>query len=425
MLSIKDIKLGVIGLGYVGLPLALKFATKRKVVAHDLSKLRISQLKNNFDSTKEMARKDFIKAKNIKFTSNINDLKNCNCFIVAVPTPVNNKNFPDLNNLVLASKNVAKILKKKDIVIYESTVYPGATREVCVKILEKISNLKFNQDFFVGYSPERINPGDKKHTLENIVKITSGSNLYALNITDKLYKSIVRAGTCRVDSIEIAEAAKVIENTQRDLNIALINELSIIFNKMNLSTRKVLAAAGTKWNFLNFKPGLVGGHCIGVDPYYLTYKSNQIGYKAKIILAGRKLNDSMPSFIVSSLKKKMTEKKINFKNAKILILGLTFKENCSDIRNSKVFDIYYKLKKLKILVDCYDPFVDKQFLKKHKNLKKINYIKKNYYDGLIVAVPHQEFINKGEKYFKEMVKKNSVIFDVKSIFSENFSDISL
>lgn len=424
-MKIKDLKLGIVGLGYVGLPLAIKFATKRTVIAYDINSSRIKELNKKFDSTKEIDSKQFRMAKKIKFTSDIKNLLKCNCYILAVPTPVDKKCLPDFSHLILASKAIGKILKKNDLVIYESTVYPGATVEVCVPILEQNSQLKFNKDFYIGYSPERINPGDKNHTLENVVKVTSGSTPKIANVVNDLYASIIKAGTYKASSIEVAEAAKVIENTQRDLNIALINELSIIFNKMNIDTEEVLRAARTKWNFLPFQPGLVGGHCIGVDPYYLTYKSKKLGYNPKIILAGRKLNDSMPSFIVSQLQKKMKEKKINVKKSKILIMGLTFKENCTDIRNSKVFDIIKELVKLKASVDCYDPWVNPKYLFINHDLKILKNIKKNNYDALVIAVPHKKFLEMGMASIKKLTKKINIIYDVKSLFPCKFSDIRL
>ena len=420
----KKTKISIIGLGYVGLPLAISFSKFYKVVGFDLSKERISDLRKGSDETLEVKKNTILKAKNLMFTSNLNDLKKCNCHIVTVPTPIDKFNKPDFSNLISASQMIGKILKKNDIVIYESTVYPGATEEICVPILEKKSDLIYNNDFFVGYSPERMNPGDKKHTVENIIKVTSGSNEGTANFVNKLYKSIVKAGTYKASSIKVAEAAKVIENTQRDINISLINELSLIFDKIDIDTEEVLKAAGTKWNFLPFKPGLVGGHCIGVDPYYLTYKSKKLGYDPKIILAGRKLNDNMSTHIVNKLFLKMDKKKIKVSNSKILIMGLTFKENCPDIRNSKVFDLAKQLKKSKAKVSVYDPWVNNKI---HK-LNGISLIKKpikNNYDCIILAVAHNFFKKMGIKKIKNFTKKNHIIFDLKYIFPENFSDLRL
>ena len=420
----KKTKISIIGLGYVGLPLAISFSKFYKVVGFDLSKERISDLRKGSDETLEVKKNTILKAKNLMFTSNLNDLKKCNCHIVTVPTPIDKFNKPDFSNLISASQMIGKILKKNDIVIYESTVYPGATEEICVPILEKKSDLIYNNDFFVGYSPERMNPGDKKHTVENIIKVTSGSNEGTANFVNKLYKSIVKAGTYKASSIKVAEAAKVIENTQRDINISLINELSLIFDKIDIDTEEVLKAAGTKWNFLPFKPGLVGGHCIGVDPYYLTYKSKKLGYDPKIILAGRKLNDNMSTHIVNKLFLKMDKKKIKVSNSKILIMGLTFKENCPDIRNSKVFDLAKQLKKSTAKVSVYDPWVNNKI---HK-LNGISLIKKpikNNYDCIILAVAHNFFKKMGIKKIKNFTKKNHIIFDLKYIFPENFSDLRL
>ena len=346
-------------MGYVGLPLAIEFAKKIKVIGYDINSSRINNLKKNYDETREVLKKQIKNAKNLSFTSEMADIKDCNIYIVTVPTPIKKNKLPELKPLISASRIIGGILKKGNIVIYESTVYPGATEEVCIPILEKNSKLHLNKDFYVGYSPERINPGDKQKKLQNITKITSGSNLYSSRIIDKLYSQIVKAGIHRAKSIKIAEAAKVIENTQRDLNIALINELSILFKKLKISSEEVFKAAETKWNFISFRPGLVGGHCIGVDPYYLTYKSKKIGYKPKIILAGRKLNDSMSNYISSEIITKFNERKINVRNSKILIMGMTFKENCSDIRNSKVLDLEKILKKKGANIFFYDPLIVK------------------------------------------------------------------
>ena len=345
--NLKNINLGIIGIGYVGLPLALEFAKKRKVIGFDINFNRVKDLKSGIDKNFEFNKKEIKKAKNLSFTNNIADLKKTNCFIITVPTPINKHKEPDLKPLSKATKIIGNILKNGNLIIYESTVYPGCIEEFCVPILEKVSNLKFNRCFFCGYSPERINPGDKKHTVSNIKKITSGSTPQISKLIDDLYNEIITVGTHKVSSIKVAEAAKIIENTQRDLNIALINELSIIFNKLNIDTQEVLEAAGSKWNFLPFKPGLVGGHCIGVDPYYLTHKAKNIGYDAKVILAGREINDKMGFYVASKFIKEMNKKNIKIKKAKILIMGLSFKENCADLRNSGKKG-YRKIKKSKM-----------------------------------------------------------------------------
>ncbi|HBK0767178.1 TPA: nucleotide sugar dehydrogenase, partial [Escherichia coli] len=349
-------KIGIIGLGYVGLPLAVEFGKILPTIGFDINKKRISELSNYIDNTLECTTEELKQAHNLIYSSELNLLSTCNFFIVTVPTPIDKHKQPDLTPLVKASESIATILKKGDIVVYESTVYPGATEEVCIPILEKNSGLKFNVDFFAGYSPERINPGDKEHRVTNILKITSGSTPETADKVDEVYNLIIEAGTHKASSIKVAEAAKVIENTQRDVNIALINELSIIFNKLNIDTLEVLEAAGTKWNFLPFRPGLVGGHCIGVDPYYLTHKAQSAGYHPEIILAGRRLNDNMGHFVVSQLVKKMISKKIQIENSNVLILGLTFKENCPDLRNTKVVDIISELKEYNINVDVFDPW---------------------------------------------------------------------
>ena len=368
-LNFKNIKIGIIGLGYVGLPLAVEFGKKFPVVGYDISVERIKSLKKGIDDTLEVSRKDFSKAVNLKFTNNPKDMKSQNFFIITVPTPINKKKKPDLSLLKNATKIVGKLLNKGDIVIFESTVYPGVTEDICVPILEKYSKLFFNRDFFCGYSPERINPGDKEHRLVNITKVTSGSNSEVAQIIDLLYKQIIKAGTFKAKSIKVAEAAKVIENTQRDINIALINELSIIFNKLEIDSRSVLEAASSKWNFLKFYPGLVGGHCIGVDPYYLTYKAEEVGYIPKVILAGRRLNDAMGSYVVSELLKLMIKKKINTIKAKILIMGLAFKENCTDYRNTRVLDIIEELKEHNLKIDVYDPWLDSKKVKFELGIK--------------------------------------------------------
>jgi UDP-N-acetyl-D-galactosamine dehydrogenase len=418
-LKLKDIRLCIIGLGYVGLPLAVAFGRKRNVIGYDLDKKRILELKKAIDKTSELSKNEIRKAKKLRLSYSDFNLKECNCFIVAVPTPIDKNNMPDLELIKKASRLVGKSLSKNTLVIYESTVYPGLTEEVCVPILSKFSGLEFNKDFFVGYSPERINPGDKKHKLENIVKVTSGSTDEAATLVDKLYASIITAGTYKAPSIKVAEAAKVIENTQRDLNIALINELAIVFNKLKINTLEVLKAAETKWNFIPFRPGLVGGHCIGVDPYYFTFKSKQIGYSPKVILSGRKINDSMSKYIASQIIKKIKKEKLNLKKSKILILGFSFKENCSDIRNTKVLDIVNNLKNKVLKVDVFDPVVN---LIETKNILGAHLIKKpknNYYDFILIAVSHEELKLLGIKKIKEFGKKKSFIFDLKNISKKN------
>ena len=421
----KDIKLGIIGLGYVGLPLALEFAKNRKVIGFDIKKKRIEELNSGIDKNLESSKEEFQNSKQLNFTSNDEDLKQANCFIITVPTPIDELKKPDLQSLLQASEMIGKIIKKGDLIIYESTVYPGCTEEVCVPILEKFSNLKFNQDFFCGYSPERINPGDKKHTISNIKKITSGSTPKISDLIDNLYNEIIIAGTHKASSIKVAEAAKVIENTQRDINIALINELSMIFSKLNIDTKEVLDAAGSKWNFLNFKPGLVGGHCIGVDPYYLTYKAESVGHHPKIILAGREINDNMGSHVVSEMIKKMEEKKINIKNSKILIMGITFKENCSDIRNSGVKMVFERLKKYTHNIDLYDPWTDSEEIKKIYGINSQQTLDKDNYDGVIIAVAHKMFIEMGKIEILNLCKKNHVIYDLKYLFTKEQIDLRL
>ena len=423
--TIKDIKLGIIGLGYVGLPLALEFAKNRKVVGFDLNKKRIEELNSGIDKNLESSKEELQNSKQLNFTNNEEDLKYANCFIISVPTPIDVLKKPDLQPLLRASEMIGKIIKKGNLIIYESTVYPGCTEEVCVPILEKFSNLKFNRDFFCGYSPERINPGDKKHTISNIKKITSGSTPEILDLIDNLYNEIITAGTHKASSIKVAEAAKVIENTQRDINIALINELSMIFSKLNIDTEEVLDAAGSKWNFLPFKPGLVGGHCIGVDPYYLTHKAESVGHHAQIILAGREINDNMGSHVVSEMIKKMEKKKIDIKNSKILIMGLTFKENCSDIRNSGVKIVFERLKKYTRNIDVYDPWTDSEEIKKIYDIKLQQTLDKNNYDGVIIAVGHKIFKEMGKIEILNLCKKNHVIYDLKYLFTKDQIDLRL
>ena len=420
----EELLIAVVGLGYVGLPLAVEFGKKREVIGFDINQERIEQLKNYDDTTLEVTNQEIKEASNLSFSSSTKDIADCNCYIVTVPTPINEDKTPDLGPIHNATQMIANVLKKGDLVIYESTVYPGTTEEYCVPILEKHSKLVFNKDFYCGYSPERINPGDKKHRLTDIVKVTSGSNEKISNLVDSLYKEIIVAGTHKTDSIKIAEAAKVIENTQRDINIALINELAIIFNKMNIDTNSVLDAAGTKWNFLPFKPGLVGGHCIGVDPYYLTYKAELIGYEPKLILAGRKLNDSMGEYLAELVVDELTKRSMNIKESSVLIMGLSFKENCPDHRNTKVIDIYNHLKKYNIDTDLYDNWVDHEIFKNDYGIKPINNLDKSY-NALIIAVAHDEYKQMHPNKFKTLIKKDGIILDVKSILPDKLSDIRL
>jgi len=424
-MNFKKINISIIGMGYVGLPLAIAFAKKKKVIGFDINRKRINDLKKGIDKTFEISKSQLHQSKKLTFSSNLDDLKKSNCYIVTVPTPVDKSNNPDFSFLISASNMVASVLKKNDIVIYESTVYPGATEEICVPSLEKNSSLKYNKDFFVGYSPERINPGDRKHTIKNIVKITSGSNKTTADFVNRLYKLIVDAGTYKASSIKVAEAAKVIENTQRDINIALINELSLIFNRLNIDTEEVLKAAGTKWNFIPFTPGLVGGHCIGVDPYYLTHKALSIGYNPKIVLSGRNLNNQMFRHIADRFVDYFNKKNINSKNSKILVMGITFKENIPDIRNSKVIDLIKILKTKFYLVDIYDPVADSFEVKKNYGLLLKRKIKNNFYNGIILAVKHKKFIDMGIKKIKKLGKKNLIIYDLKYIFKSHQTDLRM
>ena len=412
----KTKKIGIIGLGYVGLPLAIEFGKTREVVGYDIKESRINELKNNTDFTLEISEEGFKDSIHLNFTSQIEDLNDCQIYIVTVPTPIDRHKKPDLNPLVKSSQAVGSILKKGDIVIYESTVYPGTTEEVCVPELEKNSGLIFNKDFYCGYSPERINPGDKEHTITNIKKITSGSNPNIANEIDELYKEIIVAGTHKVSSIKIAEAAKVIENTQRDINIALINELALIFNKLDIDTESVLEAAGTKWNFLPFRPGLVGGHCIGVDPYYLSHKALEVGYNPEVILAGRRLNDNMGSYIVKQITKLMIDKNINIESSNILIMGLTFKEDCPDIRNTRIIDLIEDFNNLNCSVSVYDPWVNKNQAIHEYGIEIIDKPIEGSYDAIILAVAHSEFKDMSMDKIKALGKKNSIVYDIKYLF---------
>ena len=425
LLKLEELKLAIIGLGYVGLPLAVEFGKKRSVIGFDINQKRIDELNAGNDTTLETTKEELRDAKYLIFTINPEDLKAANCFIVTVPTPIDAHKRPDLTPLIKASEIVGKALKKDDIVIYESTVYPGATEEDCVPILEKHSGLSFNQDFYCGYSPERINPGDKEHRLKNIRKVTSGSTAEITEFVDALYNEIITAGTHKAESIKVAEAAKVIENTQRDINIALINELAIIFNKMGIDTQAVLEAAGSKWNFLPFRPGLVGGHCIGVDPYYLTHKAEMIGYHPQIILAGRRLNDGMGAYVVSQLIKAMIGKSIQIEGANILVMGLTFKENCPDLRNTRVVDIVHEIKQYNCNVDIYDPWVDQQEVQNEYGLTPVEAPKQGNYDAVILTVAHDKTRDMGANQIRTFCKENHLLYDLKYIFSKNETDLRL
>ena len=416
---LSNIKLAVIGLGYVGFPLAVEFSKKYPVIGFDLDKDRIKELDDGYDRTNEITKEEISDLSQLTLTDSLKQINDSNVYIITVPTPVDKNNKPDLNPIKSASKSIASVLSNNDVVIYESTVYPGCTEEVCVPILEKYSKLKYNKDFFCGYSPERINPGDKEHTLTKIKKITAGSDIETSLFIDSLYKSIISAGTCNVSSIAVAEAAKVIENTQRDVNIALINELAIIFNKLNIDTIEVLEAADTKWNFLPFRPGLVGGHCIGVDPYYLTYKAMEVGYHPDIILAGRKINDSIGDYIVQNTIEQIVKKGISTIGAKVTIMGLTFKENCPDLRNTKVTTIVNKLEEYQCDLSLCDEWVDSKDVKIFfdRPLKRLSEI--NEQDAIILAVSHDEYCHIIKSDWRKMLKPNGVLIDVKSIYNKN------
>jgi UDP-N-acetyl-D-glucosamine/UDP-N-acetyl-D-galactosamine dehydrogenase len=406
-MQLQDIKLAIIGLGYVGLPLAVEFGRNRAVVGFDINQRRVDELNAGTDFTLETTPEELAAARKLAYTTALDDLRLCNCFIVTVPTPIDEYKRPDLTPLIKASETVGKVLKKGDIVIYESTVYPGCTEEDCVPVLEKHSGLKYNRDFFCGYSPERINPGDKEHRVNTIKKVTSGSTPEITDLVDALYNQIITAGTHKAESIMVAEAAKVIENTQRDLNIALMNELALIFNKMGIDTEAVLKAAGSKWNFLPFRPGLVGGHCIGVDPYYLTHKAQAIGYHPEIILAGRRLNDSMGVYVVAQLVKAMTKKRIQVDGAKVLVMGLTFKENCPDLRNTRVVDIVAELRDYNCVIDVYDQPAH------------------GHYDAIVLAVAHEQFRSMGVAAIRRLGKPRVVLYDLKYVLAVHESDLRL
>ena len=421
-MQFNNLPIAIVGLGYVGLPLAVEFGKKRAVIGFDINKTRIQELKNGSDTTLETTNQELRDAIYLNYTTDLNDIKDCKIFIITVPTPIDKNKKPDLTYLQKSSSAIGSLLKEGDIVIYESTVYPGATEDVCVPILEKQSGLKFNKNFYCGYSPERINPGDKEHRLTTIKKVTSGSTPKIATLVDDLYQEIITAGTHKAISIKVAEAAKVIENTQRDVNIALINELSLIFKKLNIDTESVLEAAGTKWNFLPFRPGLVGGHCIGVDPYYLTYKALEVGYNPKIILAGRQLNDNMGLYVVNQVLELMTKKSIRVEGSNILIMGLTFKENCPDLRNTRVIDIVHKLKELKSNVDVFDPWAANDKAIEEYNIKIIDQPFKDKYDAIIITVAHDIFKDLSLEEIKSFGKKNYVLYDIKYLLKANQVD---
>jgi UDP-N-acetyl-D-glucosamine/UDP-N-acetyl-D-galactosamine dehydrogenase len=415
-------KIAIIGLGYVGLPLAVEFGKKRTVVGFDINQSRINDLKNGVDSTLETTSEELKDSVHLSYATNLDDVKDCEVFIITVPTPIDKHKRPDLTPLEKSSEAVGSILKRGDIVIYESTVYPGATEEVCVPILEQQSGLVFNKDFYCGYSPERINPGDKEHRVTTIKKVTAGSTPEIATEVDELYQEIIVAGTHKASSIKVAEAAKVIENTQRDVNIALINELALIFNKLGIDTESVLEAAGTKWNFLPFRPGLVGGHCIGVDPYYLTHKALEVGYNPEMILAGRRLNDSMGPYVADQVSKLMIKKRIHVVDANVLIMGLTFKENCPDIRNTRVVDLVKEFESFNCNVDVYDPWVDKDEVVHEYGIKSIDQPVKGKYDAILLAVAHDEFKELSLKQIKAFGKGNHVLYDIKYLLDANEVD---
>jgi UDP-N-acetyl-D-galactosamine dehydrogenase len=425
MHKLEDIKLAIIGLGYVGLPLAVEFGKQRPVIGFDINQSRINALREGHDSTLEVSDQELKQACLLSYSADTADLEAANVYIVTVPTPIDEHKQPDLTPLRKASETIGKTLKHGDIVIYESTVYPGATEEECIPVLERVSGLVFNQDFFAGYSPERINPGDKEHRVTTIKKVTSGSTPEVADLVDALYNQIITAGTHKATSIKVAEAAKVIENTQRDLNIALVNELAVIFNKMGIDTEAVLKAAGTKWNFLPFRPGLVGGHCIGVDPYYLTHKAQAIGYHPEIILAGRRLNDSMGAYVVSQLVKGMLKKRIQVEGARVLVMGLTFKENCPDLRNTKVIDIVRELAEYDIAVDVYDPWVSVEEAQHEYGITPIARPQPGTYDGIVLAVAHQQFAAMSEQDYRQLGKPQHVLYDLKYVLPEGQSDLRL
>lgn len=427
MINLNEVKLCIVGLGYVGLPLAVEFGKIRPVLGFDVNSQRIAALRNYQDHTLEVSEAELREASQLQLSDQFADLKTCNTYIVTVPTPIDEHKRPDFTPLIKASTSIGQHLAPGSLVIYESTVYPGATEEICVPLIEQYSGLKFNRDFFVGYSPERINPGDKEHRVTTIKKVTSGSTPEIAEVVDQLYRSIIIAGTYKASSIKVAEAAKVIENTQRDLNIALINELALIFNKLHIDTEEVLKAAGTKWNFLPFRPGLVGGHCIGVDPYYLTHKAQAVGYHPEIILAGRRLNDSMGAYVASQLVKLMMQHRIQVNGAKVLVMGLTFKENCPDIRNTKVTDIIKELREYQVQVDVYDPWVDSEEAQAEYQINPVAAadLGQGQYDAILVAVAHHQFKDMGIAKIRELGQPGCLVYDLKYLFPANETDLRL
>lgn len=425
MHKLEDLKVAVLGLGYVGLPLAVELAKRRSVVGFDINEKRLAELAAGVDHTLEVEQGELAEADQLIFTTNPLDLAECNCYIVTVPTPIDKHKQPDLMPLKNASETVGRMLSEGDIVIYESTVYPGATEEVCVPILERESGLEFNRHFFAGYSPERVNPGDKYHRLASIRKVTSGSTPEAADLINDLYASIISAGTFKARSIQVAEAAKVIENTQRDLNIALVNELAVIFNRLGIDTEAVLEAAGTKWNFLPFRPGLVGGHCIGVDPYYLTHKAESIGYHPQIILAGRRLNDGMGQYVAGQLVKAILGKRVHVQGARVLVMGLAFKENCPDLRNTRVVDVIAELRAYGITVDVFDPWVDPAEAQHEYGIATIEAPEAGVYDGIIIAVAHSDFVSMGPERIRQLGSATHVLYDLKYALPADQSDLRL
>jgi len=424
-LTLDNLKIAIIGLGYVGLPLAVEFGKTFPVIGFDINPQRIAELQSGEDRTLEVDGAELGEAQLLSFTNDKDKIADCNIYIVTVPTPIDAHKRPDLAPLMGASDTVGSVLSSGDIIIYESTVYPGATEEECVPVLERKSGLSFNHGFFVGYSPERINPGDKEHRLPTIRKITSGSTPEVADLVDQLYSRIITAGTFRAASIRVAEAAKVIENTQRDLNIALMNELAIIFNRMNIDTEAVLLAAGTKWNFLPFRPGLVGGHCIGIDPYYLTHKAQEIGYHPEIILAGRRLNDSMGPYTAGQMVKAMLKKRIHINGAKVLVMGLSFKENCPDLRNTRIIDFVRELEEYGAEVDVFDPWVDPIEAKAEYGISPVSEPEQDTYDGIVLAVSHKEFLEMGEKEIRALGRPDHVLYDIKYVLPASESDLRL
>ncbi|WP_338881811.1 Vi polysaccharide biosynthesis UDP-N-acetylglucosamine C-6 dehydrogenase TviB [Achromobacter veterisilvae] len=425
MRTLQDVKLAVVGLGYVGLPLAVEFGKRLPVIGFDINRRRVDGLVSGFDQTLEVSAAELAEAAQLTYTADRAELGQANVFIVTVPTPIDEYKQPDLTPLVKASETIGAVLKRGDIVIYESTVYPGATEEDCVPVLERVSGLKFNVDFYAGYSPERINPGDKEHRVSTIKKVTSGSTPEVADLVDELYRQIITAGTHKASSIRVAEAAKVIENTQRDVNIALINELALIFNKMGIDTEAVLQAAGTKWNFLPFRPGLVGGHCIGVDPYYLTHKAQSIGYHPEIILAGRRLNDSMGGYVVSQLVKAMTKCRIHVQGARVLVMGLTFKENCPDLRNTRIVDIVRELGDYNVAVDVYDPWVDAEEAMHEYGIEPVAKPEAGKYDAVILGVAHHQFTELGAEGIRKLGRADHILYDLKYVLPADQSDLRL